>query len=238
MVPAMPLALQQELKVRKIEFQNTWAEPIRSFNFWPVNGRTHPVAGSMVPVQVYFMVNLSIPNNKYLLCSWKIPKNLVDKSEHPLQSIIKSFLLHVRNNLVDFQLIKWKCYKVRSPYQTILLLSVTYLLEERVKGGALIGRKCREWLIVFQSWYWSYSSNNFEEEFYHYNLNNNLLIKKTLNYYKKSGWLDLKSRSDKWEQSGALDKKVTLFQEWITPAKINQLIKSKFSIYSIFTGLW
>ena len=39
----MPVA-----EIRPIEFQNQRAAPIRSLAFWPVDGRPHPVSGSMV----------------------------------------------------------------------------------------------------------------------------------------------------------------------------------------------
>ena len=39
--------LTAEAKIWPIEFQNQWAVPIRSLAFWPVDGRLHPVSGSM-----------------------------------------------------------------------------------------------------------------------------------------------------------------------------------------------
>ena len=38
-------------KIWPIEFQNQWAVPIRSLAFLPVDGRPHPVAGSMGYIQ-------------------------------------------------------------------------------------------------------------------------------------------------------------------------------------------
>ena len=40
--------LKASAKIWPIEFQNQQAAPIKSLAFWPVDGRPHPVSGSMV----------------------------------------------------------------------------------------------------------------------------------------------------------------------------------------------
>ena len=40
-------------KIQPIEFQNLQAEPIRSLAILPVDGRPHPVSGSMVVCHIH-----------------------------------------------------------------------------------------------------------------------------------------------------------------------------------------
>ena len=55
-------------KIRPIKFQNQLAVPIRSLTFWPVDGRPHPISGSMqrIPILVQEQIDTC------LKCVWVV----------------------------------------------------------------------------------------------------------------------------------------------------------------------